>query len=88
MLRTLVTKAVKPTGVFLQAIYATQKVGFAYTNGRGGSNRNTWEGGSGGDIDQRDLAQMYTKNSKRIETVGLEEIQDLVTLDEIRPEVK
>ena len=31
---------------------------------------------------------MYTKNSKSIETVGLEEIPDLVTLDEIRPEVK
>jgi hypothetical protein len=31
---------------------------------------------------------MYTKNSKKIETVGLEEIENLVTLDEIRPEVK
>ncbi len=31
---------------------------------------------------------MYTKNSKRIETVGLDEIPDLVTLDEIRADVK
>lgn len=31
---------------------------------------------------------MYTKNSTKIETVGLDEIPDLVTLDEIRPDVK
>ena len=56
MLRTLVAKAARPSGVFLQAIYATQKVGFAYNNSRGGNGRSNWEGNSGGEIDQRDLA--------------------------------
>lgn len=31
---------------------------------------------------------MYTKNSKSIETVSLEQIEGLVTLDDLRPEVK
>ena len=31
---------------------------------------------------------MYTKNSKGIKTMSLEEIDNLITLDGLRPEVK
>jgi len=65
--------------VFSKAIYTAQKASFSFNGGRGNARGRARDFDS--DAEQRDLAQMYTKNSNRIETVSLEEISDLVTLD-------
>lgn len=38
--------------------------------------------------EQRDMANMYSSNSKKIKTVTLDQIENLVTLEELREETK
>jgi hypothetical protein len=85
MLRTILKRVVQVQPQQLtQHLVKTQVMRFGYDN-YSEDNRNF---GDYDEMDQMDIARNFTSNSKGIKTVTIEQIENLVTLDEMRPETK